>query len=226
MSAHPDPGRLNEYVDGALAPSDSTALELHLAECGDCRSEVEALSSLLSRAATLERSIEPERDLWPAIAADIERQRTVELMPGMERPGATLWRYRYPLAAAAALLVTLSSVGTLVLTRDAPMEPQTAAAPQPAATQGAAPVSFAGQQDYHQAIGALQETLAERSAGLDPETVETVRRNLAIIDAAIRDARAALAADPGNGELTRTVAEAYKTKLQLLRRAVELPART
>lgn len=266
MNTHPDIERLSAYIDDELEPSTASELERHLAACDDCRGEIDALETLRADAARLETSIEPERELWPGIAAGIERERTVELAPGRmagagDRPGAALWRYRYPLAAAAVLLVGFSSVGTLVLTRQGATRPgPVAVAPAPSgatdsppadlaggvengrATRpandrpaGAArtpangavvPVGYAGHDEYQGAIEALEATLAQRADQLDPQTVETVRQNLEIIDAAIQDARAALDADPGNSGLSRTVTATYKTKLQLLRRAVELPATT
>ena len=72
----------------------------------------------------------------------------------------------------------------------------------------------------------LQLVLRQRQARMDPQTIEVVRRNMAIIDQAIREAQSALAADPANGDLNQAVSAAYKTKINLLRRAVELPART
>jgi len=234
MTGHLDIERLNEFVDGTLPPADHAAAEVHLGECAGCRADVAELRALLRDAAALPASIEPERDLWPAIASGIDRERTVELVPN-QPARQTLWRYRAPLAAAAVLLIMLASGGTALLMRAADDDGQVAASdpvlqPAPVGTRTApaamVPVGLTVQSEYQNAIDELIAVLDRRSDELDPQTVEVVRRNLDIIDAAIRDANAALAADPGNGALTHTVAAAYQTKVQLLRRAVELPART
>ncbi|MGH9175199.1 MAG: hypothetical protein ACRD1H_12620, partial [Vicinamibacterales bacterium] len=57
---------------------------------------------------------------------------------------------------------------------------------------------------------------------LDPRTVVVIERNLAVIDEAIRQARAALDADPANTFLNSHLADARRRKLDLLRRAMTL----
>jgi hypothetical protein len=49
--------------------------------------------------------------------------------------------------------------------------------------------------------------------------MEIVRRNLAAIDAAIVELRAALERDPGNGELNRMLLATYQRKIDLLEQA-------
>ena len=234
MSTHPQIERLSEFADGGLDTSERRRVERHLAACAACRSELDALDSLRAAATALPDSIEPERDLWAGIAArmtpaegELQLATRSATQPGA---AASLWRYRYPLAAAAVLLVALGSFGTLVLVdrgESAPVAQQAPAAATAALdVRPVADVDFPGRQDYQFAIGALSAMLEQRADELDPATVETVERNLRIVDAAIREALTALAADPGNGELTRTVAETYRTKMQILTRAVELPAAT
>ena len=50
----------------------------------------------------------------------------------------------------------------------------------------------------------------------------TVEENLVIIDDAIRRARAALEADPGNSELNAMVNATWQKKVELLEKAVRL----
>jgi hypothetical protein len=54
----------------------------------------------------------------------------------------------------------------------------------------------------------------------------TLERTLRVIDEAIAEARAALAADPSNRTLLDVLSANYEQKVELLRRASELPART
>ena len=75
-------------------------------------------------------------------------------------------------------------------------------------------------------IAALEDLLGERRAELDAQTVEVLERNLAVIDAAIAESRAALAADPASQFLAQRFARAYTSKLTLLRGAAQLPAGT
>lgn len=75
-------------------------------------------------------------------------------------------------------------------------------------------------------IGALQRIVRERRGELDPTTVLVLDRNLAIIDAAIAESRAALATDPNSQFLSAQFTRAYSSKLTLLRDAVTLPVGT
>jgi len=65
---------------------------------------------------------------------------------------------------------------------------------------------------------ALLRTVAETQLGLlDSSTVTVVRRNLDIIDRAIRESRAALSRDPNSGFLLDQLDRAYERKVDLLR---------
>jgi hypothetical protein len=75
-------------------------------------------------------------------------------------------------------------------------------------------------------IGRLQTMLRERRAGMAPETVKVVEDNLAIIEAAVEQARAAVARDPGSGFLTERLERALQKKVQLLRTVALLPSST
>ena len=225
---HPGETRLNDYLDGELDAREEAELVAHVAACVSCRAELDQLRDLLDGAATLADSIEPRRDLWSGIEARIDTGSSVDLGTWRARRRGALWAHRYELAAAATLLVLVASTGTFLLVRDGePAAPMIAANDEIA--RGASPVtlvSVPGQADYVAAIQELDELLRQREGQMDAQTAEVVRRNMAIIDQAIREAQSALAADPANGDLNRAVSAAYKTKINLLRRAVELPART
>jgi hypothetical protein len=84
----------------------------------------------------------------------------------------------------------------------------------------AAPVAMLAAYDavaYEQAVGELQLILEAMRDQLQPGTVAVLEANLEIIDQAITDSRAALAADPANDHLHRHLAANLQTKLQLLR---------
>ena len=228
MTMHPGETRLNDYLDGELDGREEAEVVEHLATCASCRIELDQLRDVLDRAATLAESVEPRRDLWAGIEARIDSAGTVDLGVWRARKRGALWAHRYELAAAATLLVLVASTGTFLLVRDQGGRAPIAAVEQPASST-ASPVtlvSVPGQADYAAAIQELDALLRAREGQMDAQTAEVVRRNMAIIDQAIREAQQALAADPGNGELNRAVSSAYKTKINLLRRAVELPART
>jgi hypothetical protein len=72
----------------------------------------------------------------------------------------------------------------------------------------------------------LQQMLKQRRNQLDPSTVKVVEDNLALIDAAVKQARAALMRDPASGFLTEQLDNALQKKLELLRTVALLPSRS
>ena len=227
MTMHPGETRLNDWLDGELDAVAAAAVAAHLESCASCRAEAEEMRRLLRAATALDDSIEPRRDLWTGIEARIDAAGTVDIGAWRARKRDSLWAHRYELAAAATLLVMLASTGTFLLVRQPTERAPVAAVEQtPPAMTPVGLASVPGQADYTAAIQELDAILRNRETRMDPQTAEVVRRNMAIIDQAIREAKAALAADPANADLNQAVSAAYKTKINLLRRAVELPART
>ncbi len=141
----------------------------------------------------LPSSIEPPRDLWP----DIERR----LAP--RQRGLPRW---LPLAAVLALLL----LGGSLLRRLA-----RESAPEPTAVATAAPGVAAE--------AALLASLEGDASSLTPETIATLRRNLAIIEAALAESRRALAADPGNGDVQALFRLVQRQRTTLLQQAARLP---
>ncbi len=74
------------------------------------------------------------------------------------------------------------------------------------------------------AIAELQAALVQNEKRLDSSTVRIVRKNLAIIDRAISEARIALRNDPGNAYLNLHLADTMRRKVELLRRVNDMAA--
>lgn len=221
---------LGEMIDGGLAEADRSQLMRHLSACADCRDELEAISTLRGDARSLPRGIAPPRDLWSGIAARIdERAETPTVIDlASRRPTVRAWadRRRWaPLAVAAVLLVVASSGITVALMRGTSSEPTVAGASAPPA-QDRATTAFAAFQpaevEYVSAVTALETELAARRGALAPETIEVIEANLAIIDQAIAEARAALEADPSSVALSRYLSGVYRQKVDLLGSAVKM----
>jgi hypothetical protein len=79
---------------------------------------------------------------------------------------------------------------------------------------------------YGREIARLRQIIDQRRGTLDTATVGVIERNLVIIDQAIRESRAALARDPASALLNEQLNTALERKVELLRAAVLLPART
>lgn len=204
----------------------------------------ERLRDLLARAEALPRSIAPPADAWREIRAVIDQDRGAETSRGrgadsqFVRPGRgvsviRLWQRPQFLAAAALLLIAGSSAITAIaIGRRGEPERRTVVTgiDARAATQkppsSAAPASLAEftviENEYILTAGRLSERLEAQEDKLSPETVATLKESVRIIDAAILEARRALAADPANAELVEMLSGSYEQKLDLLRRTAEM----
>jgi hypothetical protein len=193
--------KLNEYVDGTLAARDRASVEAHLGECAGCRGAVAELRALVTGAAALPKTIEPSRDLWATIETRIRQRATWNAQ--------RVW-WRAALAAAAVLVIALGIYRLL---------PPFAAHYRPAGEGW-----VAVQADFDRASDELSRVLAVERERLRPETLALLERNLAVIDAAIVESRAALARDPASVELRRFYAAAARQKVELLRWAARVAA--
>jgi anti-sigma factor RsiW len=223
MTRHPAEAELHELVDGTLAPDDRRRVERHVADCVACTAAVRRIESLVQRARALSREVEPPAEAWEAVRIAIAgRERTTVALEESSRGN----RHWVRLAAAAAALMVVTAGTTLwVAGTDDPSSPNIARnldTPAPAQLAAFAPV----EARYVLAVSALRSTLDERREQLDPATIATVERSLAVIDSAIAEARAALATDPANATLTRLLSSSYEQKVELLRRASELTPRS
>lgn len=195
-------------------------------------------ADLRARVDGLAREIEPERDLWPEIAARLasrsaesERER-----PRRARRTSGRWfRDALPASGRGAFVQALAAllamaVGALlfgpgaaertIATRAVPNEEGATATPasfEPAIGSTGGSLD-ALEAEYLKARESLWLDVLERRETLSPVTVEIVERNLRILDDAIRELRAALAVDPGDPRLERRLIESHQQSLDLLRR--------
>jgi len=79
---------------------------------------------------------------------------------------------------------------------------------------------------YDSQITALRRILDQRRSKLDPKTAAVIEKNLALIDHAIAESRAALAKDPANSFVADQLGHDLDTKLELLRTVAMLPSHT
>ena len=223
MTTHLNETTLNALVDDELSDIARARVETHLAGCARCAADVAAMRGLLHDVGGLARGVTPERDLLPGIHAAIDGALALSPRPVAEpaptpRPG---WAERsvrsawWVLAAAAVVLIALSSALTALLLRTA--TPVTIAG----TAAGAVPTRELNRLEARliAATDELEGVLRTERAQLAPETVRILEENLAIVDAALAEARAALRADPGNPVLSEILVATYEMKLELLRSA-------
>jgi hypothetical protein len=174
----------------------------------------------------LPREILPERNLWPGIQKAITDSKVVHAR-FEARSEATArtsfgWR-RFGLVAAAAMLLIVASSGITAYLLRSP-------AANPAGTiDGRADFEIvawegfvAAEQEYQRVTDELLGALEAQRDELAPETVEVVERNLALIDQAIGEARAALERDPANTKLVHKLTDMYRTRVTFLEQMSQL----
>src|SRR5829696_905530 len=132
---------IQETVDGTIGSIRRAQLDMHLAECADCRALLNDLRRIHDAAASLEAVALPDR-AWLQIAGRLRLEGRIreDAVP----PRAARRSY-HPYAAwlgiAAALVLAAGSAIVLLIPRDAPAPAQTATATtsRPAGASTAAP---------------------------------------------------------------------------------------
>lgn len=172
----------------------------------------------------LPREIEPPAEAWGAIHAQIERDEA-----GLQGPRGSrrihVWQRSAFLIAASLLLVVGSSAVTYLAVRERG-SPVVASAGRPAnsaVTTVAGLTEFTGKEnEYLRRVNGLVAIMESEASALSPETIAKVKESLAVIDAAILEARAALARDPANRELIEMLESTYEKKVDLLQRTTAM----
>jgi anti-sigma factor RsiW len=217
--------RLSQYLDDDLAVGEREALEQHLDGCATCRTTLAELRRVVARAQALDDT-PPAADLWPAIARRIGVT-AAPAMPEVVDLATHRARRRISLtlpqlaAAGIALMVVSGGVVWNALSRG-PTPVAVTPAPSIGPAPDGAPVAWSGSAPYDETIAHLEQVLAQHRASLDTATVRVLEKNLQIIDRAIAEARAALAADPASAYLNHHLARTMRRKADLLRQAATL----
>lgn len=153
----------------------------------------------------LPREIAPLRDLRPPLTV------------AGRRPAGRRSR-REPRLRAAAAVVALMGAATLVwYSTDGPAGRDTAIAERSAAVAATASI-----EPYTEATRDLLAAFRARQTELAPEAARIIQRNLAVVDAAIRELERARSRAPDDAAISRLLEARYRTKLELLRDAVAL----
>jgi anti-sigma factor RsiW len=239
---HPNEELLNAYADGSIDLSARADVERHLTSCASCRLTVADLREVLRATGALELREPPVR-AWTRIERAIRleaesRQSTQNPQSTQNSESKTSLRIlRVPRAlrstsslpwiAAAAALVLATYAGI----RYAPARGSDDAAANPPAA-GAQIAGDAAQSveaelreasaHYENAIKGLEQIANAEQSELDPRTAATLQKNLAVIDQAINESRAAVRSQPSSEPAQQSLIENFKTKIGLLQDTVAL----
>jgi anti-sigma factor RsiW len=227
--------RLSDYLDDEMSATERAACEAHLADCSACRETLDGLQWVMT-AARADADQEPPADLWPGVLQQIAPAHAAGpadyALPAAAAARSRATRqfvFTLPQLALAASLLIAVSAGVAYLAAGRVVSPpnptevvvQAFAEPVMAPSADVARADFADAQ-FDEAVEDLEKILADLRDELNPQTVMVIERNLASIDQAIREARAALDADPANTFLNSHLADARRKKLDLLRRATAI----
>lgn len=220
MNSHLTAEQLDDFVDGGLSPAEQAHCSRHIEGCSQCQAEVEGLRRLLARVHALPAGVRPPRDLLAQVHAAIDAQ---QVRPLRAAGHQTLWSLRWPLAAAALVLIIATALITRALSHQGiQLQPAIALSPPGATLVG---TELRGlEQTYVGAIAELQSLIDSNQAELSPETRALLAESLRIIDRAIRESRSAAQQNPANQMVNQMLRSAYEKKLDLLRRATAVTA--
>ncbi len=181
---------LSAYVDGDLEGEALAEVEALLASSEAARAQVEELRDLKALAA--ETSTGPSRDLWPAIAAELEASKPAN-------DDARPWRWWF--VGAAAAVIAFVALRT--------------PAPPPAK-----PTLSAQLADARAAYAAAIDRMAEESDAAVAKLPEDVRQQLVVslaqVDRAIREAEAAMSQAPEDPFGHEALLALYSEKVRIL----------
>jgi anti-sigma factor RsiW len=206
---HPSELTLSEYVDRTLGRDEHAQVARHLETCEACRQLIADLREIARAAAALDPVVPPGR-VWARIEKEIRSGRASRPSPGFAVAASWTW------LAAAAVLVLAVFIGV----RFAP-----SVAPDPGGSADAAAVEAElqlAEEHYQKAISGLERIASAEDTALDANTAATLQKNLAVINQAIDESRAAVRAEPASQQAQHSLIENVKTKLALLQDTVAL----
>jgi hypothetical protein len=216
---HPDEIVLNDYVDDALGRDERADVERHLTTCVQCRLTVDELRELARHVSSLP-PMEPPARAWRRIERNLDRETDRGARLQTRERGGEAPRYRWTMGLAAAAVVVLAVlvvVGVRYGTRSS--GPATTAAPD---AQSIASELALAEEHYQKAINGLEQIANAEKGALDPRTAATLQKNLAVIDQAISESRAALRTQPNSEPAQQSLIESFKSKIALLQDTVAL----
>jgi hypothetical protein len=237
---HPNETVIHDYIDDALDTRARAELERHLAGCAECRRLVDDLREIRKAFAGLKDDLrEPPVRAWGRLERAIRLEhehgaRRLQPSDTAARAGVGLKPSRstalrlVPWLAAAAVLILAAAVGLQFRAgRRAAPDSSTPTPGASIASGGDAARAVeaelrAAEEHYTKAITGLEQITKTEQGALDPGTAATLQKNLAVIDQAISESRAALRTQPASEPAQESLVENFKAKIGLLQDTVAL----
>ena len=210
---------LSDYIDGALELGEQVNIERHLADCDSCRAVRDDFLQIVHFSHQLPLQ-SPSPALWTRIRSDVD-----SLPSGVwSRPQRWLARIRTlnfnlsipQLAAGAAALVVVVSIGAILSQRDGSSRQSAAPSVASAAVPDITPLSNADLQQLENQISSLSATVEQKKNSWDRELRTEFERNLYYIDQSLVECRHQLKNNPADDVSQELMLNAYREKVRLL----------
>jgi anti-sigma factor ChrR (cupin superfamily) len=234
---HPNEDALNAYADGTAGAADAADVERHLASCVACRQTVDDLREILRATSDLDLREPPVR-AWQRIERAIALDggaRSAGSSGMSARPDADGHSIARRTASRSVAIAWLAAAAALVLAayvglRYAPDRREDSSRAAAGGAQGASATAALSVETelrqaeghYENAIKGLEQIANAEQNTLDPRTAATLQKNLAVIDQAISESRAAVRSQPASEPAQQSLIENFKTKIALLQDTVAL----
>lgn len=227
---HPNEDLINGYVEDTLGAAERAEVDRHLQSCADCRQLATDLAEIRRVAGSLEMR-EPPARAWLRLerAIHLESRHTADAAGVSKADDSGPRSKAIGLLAAAAVLIVATVVGLRFSVFNRGNQATTASSSESAAGADAAASAQvveaelrAAESHYDRAIKGLEQIATSEQGALDAKTAATLQKNLAVIDQAIGESRAAVRAQPTSEPAVNSLMENFKTKLALLQDTVAL----
>lgn len=212
---------LGDFVEDSLRGPERREVEAHVKTCESCRATVEDLAEIRKAAASLGR-LSPPQAVWERVQDSIRSQSvergsrgtSLSSLSGGAQP-FSIASHRW--ALAATLLVSLGALGLTYWLGFLPGQ----APPEGSPEWVSAELQLA-EGHYQNAIRGLETIVAEGQSTLDPKVTAVLGQNLALIEDAIVESRAAARGEPANLAAGQSLLAALWQKLSLLQNTISL----
>jgi anti-sigma-K factor RskA len=208
---------ISDYIDGQLELGEQTQVERHLADCEPCRAVRDDLLQIVHFSHQLPEQA-PSTALWSRIQTELAKEQPAGASVRFRLWWARLREQHFnlslpQLAASAAALTIVLSLGIIVFRRDTPTTPVNVNA------SGVERLSSASHAEFdalEQLINRLSETIEQKKGGWTPELREAYERNLIYVNQSLAECRHQINDDPADDTTQELMLNAYREKLRLL----------
>jgi anti-sigma-K factor RskA len=213
---------LSDYIDGLLELGEQTRVEGHLADCEPCRAVRDDLLQIVHFSHQLPE-LAPSTALWSRIEGELAREQ-----PATTAARVRVWWGRLreqhfnltlpQLAASAAGLVIMLSIGIIAFRHDSPLSPDLANS-NPSANPMMRDVSRLSKAEYasiEQQIDRLSASIEDKKGEWNPELRDVYERNLLYVNQSLAECRHQLSDNPADDTAQELMLNAYREKVRLL----------